>query len=133
MCAQLKTNLYFSFPGHLNDVQTFRGMPDLSPEGPLSLPADLHLLADLGYPNHPQLVRPFWRRQIRGTPEERRLMRVANKAQKRERVAVENCFAYLKCYKCISNKARYRRQWLPILVSLCCRLANSSRRLHQNY
>jgi len=103
-------------------------MPSVGPGGDLPLPAGCHILADLGYPPHPVIVRPKKRNQIRGNA---RLQRI-NRELRRCQVKVEHAIGFLKTYRCISGRWRHKQAFISIVIHLTACLSNRRRRFLMN-
>lgn len=111
------------FPGHLNDTNCFRMMPSIGPGCDLPLPEDCHIMADLGYPPHPVLVRPKKRNQVRNARQQR-----INQELRKCRVKVEHAIGFFKTYRSISSRWRNRKAFLSIVIHCCACLSNRRRR-----
>ena len=110
----------FHFPGHLNDAQTYRMIPQPGMR-PFSLPGRARLAADGGYPAGLPLITP---RRIGYSRRQRR----ANRVLRSVRVRIEHSIGFQKIYNCISSKFRHQRPFLPYVVMTCGFLSN--RRKH---
>ena len=108
------------FMGHMNDAGQWQHVaPPIGHNLPLSLPANVYLLADKGYANEDPLITPWRRQRVRGHPQRK----LFNKELARHRESIEHTIKRFKEYKAASHIWRNNRADFLMVAETCASLA----------
>ena len=108
----------YRFPGHMNDAQCYRTLPQIGHGRARNLPRRARLLADGGYAARVPLIAP--RRIGRN-----RRHRQANRALHSLRVQIyRTLIGFHKVYASINSVFRHKRCFLPFVVCTCGFISN---------
>lgn len=105
------------FPGHMNDAQCYRSLPQIGHGRASGLPRRARLLADGGYAATVPLIVP---RQI---ARNRRQLQ-ANGALRSLRIQIEHSIGFQKVYASVNSIFRHKLSFLPFVVCTCGFLSN---------
>ena len=107
----------YRFPGHMNDAQCYRSLPQVGHGRARVLPRRARILADGGYAARVPVTTPK-----RSARNRRQLQ--ANRALRSLRMQIEHSIGFQKVYASINSIFRHKRSFLPIVVCTCVFLSN---------
>lgn len=107
----------YRFPGHMNDAQCYRSLPQVGHGRARDLPRRARILADGGYAARVPVITP------RRIARNRRQLR-ANRALRSLRMQIEHSIGFQKVYASINSIFRHKRSFLPFVVCTCGFLSN---------